>query len=147
MRSSTLRPLPPLSHTLQLCLLVPFLLLVVCFLGDRPGPSSPGPSVRLPFASGARFLHGSDAEIYITVLPDGMLYIDKKWYPPAEFARRMREFGSRASDKRLLLRADRALPFSVVRSVLRTLQHAGFNRVVLTTFEGSPSALMWRSAA
>jgi biopolymer transport protein ExbD len=147
MRSSDLAPLPPFSHTLQLCLLAPFLLLVVCFLGDRPGPPSPGPSVRLPFTSGAKVLPGSDAEIYVTVLPDGMLYIDRKWYPPAEFASRIREFGSRAPHKRLLLRADRALPFSVVRSVLRTLQHAGFNRVVLTTFEGSPSALMWRSAA
>ena len=147
MRSSKLAPLPPLSQTLQLSLLAPFLLLVVCLLGDRPGPASPGPSVRLPFASGATVLPVTDAEIYVTVLSDGMLYIDRKWHPPAAFAKRMREFGSRASDKRLVLRADRALPFSVVRSVLRTVQQAGFNRIVLTTFEGSPGTLMWHSAA
>ena len=147
MRATTLAPLPPFGHALQLCLLAPFLLLVVGFLVNTPGPCSPSPPVLLPFASTANLLPVTDEELYVSVLPDGMLYVDRKWYPADEFAKRMREFGVRAPHKRLLLRAHKDLPFSVVRSVLVTLQRAGFQRVSLVTFEGSPLALISHSAA
>jgi biopolymer transport protein ExbD len=75
-----------------------------------------------------------------------MIFIDAKWYPAPEFAARMLEFGSRTPHKSLLLRVDRDLPFGSVRSVLATLQKAGFKRVSLITFEGPPMALIRQTA-
>ena len=139
-------PRPLTGSPLQFSLLLPFLLLVIGVWVAMPVCTSSRHGVSLPFAPHAPFISYTDSELSISVQSDRMIFIDAKWYPAPEFATRMLEFGTRSPQKRILLRIDRNLPFSAVRSVLLALRKAGFSRVSLITFEGPPVALIRHSA-
>ncbi len=143
------RPFEPRALSgapLQLALLVPFLFLVMGLYLDLPDGFH-GKPVILPFSAQAPFVPFADNDLSISLQSDGMIFIDAKWYPAPEFHQKMLAFGERAASKHIVLRADRALPFGSVRSILLTLREAGFKNVTLLTFEGVPANLLAKTAA
>jgi biopolymer transport protein ExbD len=75
----------------------------------------------------------SDKELIISVQSDKTIFIDTKWFPPKDFEAKMKEFGERAANKDILIKADRTLNFGEVKNVMRMIKDGGFERVGLIT--------------
>ena len=75
----------------------------------------------------------SDKELIISVQSDKTIFIDTKWFPPKDFEAKMREYGERAANKDILIKADRTLNFGEVKNVMRMVKDGGFERVGLIT--------------
>jgi len=75
----------------------------------------------------------SDKELIISVISDKTIFIDTKWFPPKDFEAKMREYGERAANKDILVKADKTLNFGDVKNVMRMIKDAGFERVGLIT--------------
>ncbi len=75
----------------------------------------------------------SDKELLISVQADKTIFIDTKWYPDQEFANKMKEFGERASNKDVLIKADKSLTYGDVKKVMGMIKDAGFEKVGLIT--------------
>ena len=103
--------------------------------------------IELPFVPYAPVVASADSGLRISVQRDGLIFLDAKWYPAYEFETKMREIGTRDPAKPIRLHVDRELPFGTVRSVLRTLQAAGFKAVTAITFDGSPAAFIAQRGA
>jgi biopolymer transport protein ExbD len=145
-----LRPLglrPLTGATLQLSLLVPFLLLVIVFMA---GPAGPPPQWRgrltLPSAPHASIRETSDDAVEISINEDGMVFVESHWCPASEFPAKMAAFAARKPPARVLIRADQSVPFKTIRSALHGARLAGVNRVLLVTFEGSAFSLIFNGA-
>ncbi|HEX2758054.1 MAG TPA: biopolymer transporter ExbD [Thermoanaerobaculia bacterium] len=75
----------------------------------------------------------SDKELIISVISDKTIFIDTKWFPPKDFEAKMKEYGERAANKDILVKADRTLNFGEVKNVMRMIKDGGFERVGLIT--------------
>jgi biopolymer transport protein ExbD len=75
----------------------------------------------------------TDKELLISIQSDKMIFIDAKWFPDAEFAAKMREYGERAASKDVLIKADKQLTYGDVRKVMRMIKDGGFEKIGLIT--------------
>ncbi len=140
---------PPVTGglVLQISLVTVVLVLFLSAYASPPPYCFRGVPVDLPFVSGAPFFTESDRDIPVAVHRDGAIYIDTKLYPAIEFRDRLFELGTRSLNHRVVIRADRSLPFTAVRAVLRSVRDAGYTNVVLLTFQGVPIQLLRKTAA
>ena len=75
----------------------------------------------------------SKNELLISVEVDKNIFIETKWYPEQEFANKMKEFGERAANKDVLIKADKNLTYGDVKKVMSMIKSAGFEKVGLIT--------------
>ena len=130
--------LPLAGPVLQLSLLAPLLVLMVISVTTAPTGSHFHHYLQLPDTSPAQFIVRAEDDLWLSILEDGSVFIDAKWYPPAEFLTCMRRISRRSHPPRVVLRADRAVPFSTVRLVLRGVQTANLRHAFFVTAEASP---------
>jgi biopolymer transport protein TolR len=102
------------------------LVLLIIFMVTVPKMSD-GPSVDLPEAK------NPDAEIKIKVDPievhltkDGAIHVDKEMLARDVALARLREHRNKDARRRLLLKADKSLPFGTVRKLFADCQQIGF---------------------
>ncbi len=95
--------------------------------------SSSGKPVLLPQTDQPDKKPESDKELLISIQSDKMIFIDAKWFPDAEFAAKMREYGERAASKDVLIKADKQLAYGDVRKVMRMIKDGGFEKIGLIT--------------
>ena len=130
--------LPLAGPTLQLSLLAPLLVLMVISITTAPTGSHLHHYMQPPDASPAQFIVQAEDDLWISILDDGSVFLDAKWYPQAEFLTVMRRLGRRSHPPRIILRADRTVPFATIRFVIRGLQAANLPHVFFATAEVSP---------
>ena len=140
------QPRPLAGAPLQFALLAPVFVVFLIFFVGTPIVCG-GKAVDLPYLPSASQIPDTDNDLAVSVQRDGMIFLDARWYPAPAFSEKLLEIRQWAPNRHILLRADRSLPFGQVRSVLLALRAAGFTKVALITFDGTPAALMARSAA
>jgi biopolymer transport protein ExbD len=109
-----------------------FVLLIILLVGT-PIFSHGRPLLLPTVASPTPYLDGGDL-VHISVLDDGMVFIENRWYPLPELPRALAKAVLRAPrvpGAGLVLSLDRDLRFSTVRRLLRLLADAGATRVIL----------------
>ena len=97
-----------------------------------------GPNVDVPWASSSTHLPEAETDLIISVRADGHVFVGPNLVPPrllpAELASIAERFGT---DRHILVHADGALKFGVVKDVLAASSRAGFRRMSLVTFRGT----------
>ena len=115
------------------------LVLLIIFMVTAPLLTA-GVPVELP-DSRAKALAQEPKQVTISMTPDGKTYLDDAEIAPGELAQRLAAIPPGADGKPPLvtLRADRALAYGEVMTVMGELNHAGFNSISLVT-NGSVTA-------
>src|SRR5512146_1737691 len=85
------------------------LVLLIIFMVVTPMLQK-GKAVLLPKTDHPDKKPDSDKEL-LSSQSDKMIFIDAKWYPNAEFAAKMKEYGERAASKDVLIKADKQLTY------------------------------------
>ena len=115
------------------------LVLLIIFMVTAPLMTAAVP-VDLP-DSRAKAAEQDPRQVTISLTSDGKTWIDRAEVAPGELADRLAGIAPGPDGKPPLvtLRADRALPYGAVMTVMGELNHAGFNAISLVT-NGSVSA-------
>ena len=108
------------------------LVLLIIFMVVTPMLQK-GKAVLLPQTDKPDKKPESDKELLISVQSDKTIFIETKWYPEQEFANKMKEFGQRAANKDVLIKADKNLTYGDVKKVMGLIKEAGFEHVGLIT--------------
>ena len=106
------------------------LVLLIIFMVVTPMLQK-GKAVNLPQTDRPDKKPESQNEVLISVQADKTIFIDTKWFPPKDFEAKMKELGERASNKDILVKADRTLNFGDVKEVMKMTKDAGFQNVGL----------------
>ena len=142
MRDARFSLQPLAGPTLQLSLFVPVLLLLLVFLVATPIGSHRPYGLDPPFISSASLHEAPKDALQISIHRDGTFFIATQVYSSAGLSTKLLEYGQHRPPGPVVIRADRSLPFKVIRSALRDVQLAGATRVFLITFEGRPIELL-----
>ena len=110
---------------------------LVFSLATAPEPPPP-PGAALPFARGADPISDTPDQVVLSVLSDGTSWLGHRWFPASALPQALKAAIGRSPRARVLLRVDRALAFSRVRTALSTLSEAGARRVTLVVTEPEP---------
>ena len=79
-----------------------------------------------------------DKPIYVSIKPDLSVYLNEQPLKRVELPRTLDVMPDGGKDKRIFLRADRAVPYGELMSVLEILRIGGYSRVALVALEGVP---------
>ena len=124
---------PVVSVTLAILLFLIFLVCTPVYSHHKP--------LLLPTVSSAPVYLDTGDLVVVSVQQDGSVFIDRRWYPPAELpaalAHVVRVVPS-VTRTGLVLCVDRSLSFSSVRRLLRLVSAAGASRVILDVEPTAP---------
>ncbi len=115
------------------------LVLLIIFMVTAPLMTA-GVPVELP-ESRAKALAQDQQQLTLTMGRDGKLFIDRAEIAPGELVERLAAWPKAADGKppQVTLRADKALEYGRIMSVMGELDRAGFNRIALvTSSSGAP---------
>lgn len=101
------------------------------------------PGVRLPWATTATPVPGTETDLEIMVLADRRIYVGQNLVPAARLKSELGRLASYGPDRQVLVRADGAVSYAAVEDVLAAARDAGFERLSLLTFRG-PRLEAWR---
>jgi biopolymer transport protein TolR len=107
------------------------LVLLIIFMVTAPLLVA-GVPVNLP-DSRAKPLDQPQKPVQISLDRSGKVYVDDKEVPVTALAGRLAALPRGADAPQIYLRADRALPYGQVMTVMGELNHAGLNKVALVT--------------
>jgi biopolymer transport protein ExbD len=79
-----------------------------------------------------------DKPIYVTIKPDLAVAIGETIVKRVELVRALDAAPDAAKDHRIFLRADRAVPYGEMMSVLEILRAGGYTKIALVALEGGP---------
>ena len=82
-----------------------------------------------------------DKPIYVTIKPDLAVFLNERPVKRVDLARTLDGTPGGGKDRRIFLRADRAVPYGELMSVLEILRTGGYLRVALVALEGMPDAV------
>jgi biopolymer transport protein ExbD len=77
-----------------------------------------------------------DKPIYVTIKPDLAVAIDEATVRRSDVIRSLGAMVDAGSDRRIFLRADRAVPYGELMDVLELLRSGGYNKIALVALEG-----------
>ena len=116
------------------------LVLLIIFMVAAPLSTVDLP-VDLPSSSAAP-QKKPDKPLYITIKPDLSVYLDetpvKRVDLPASLDRLPASGSGAGKDRRIFLRADKAVPYGELMGVLEILRRGGYLKVALVALEGVP---------
>ncbi len=116
--------------------------LFLCVFGGTPMSCGYRASVQLPWASTAKLLPSSEADLEIFIKRDASIYVGPNVVPSAMLSGTVTDIASR-SPRRVRVMADGSVPYGVVQDVMRASRAAGFGEVSLVTYHGI-AAEAWR---
>jgi len=108
------------------------LVLLIIFMVITPMLQK-GKPVMLPQTDNPGKKPESEKELLISIQADKTIFIDTKWFPDKDFAIKMKEFGERAANKDVLIKADSRLNYGDVKNVMKMIKDGGFEHVALIT--------------
>jgi biopolymer transport protein ExbD len=80
-----------------------------------------------------------DKPTYVTIKPDLAVFLNEEPVRRVDLARTL-DRSEGGKDRRIFLRADRAVPYGELMAVLETLRAGGYLKVALVALEGVPGA-------
>ncbi len=114
------------------------LVLLIIFMVAAP-LMTVGVPVKLP-KTAANALPGEQEEpLTVTVTAGGVVMIQTTEVPRAELVAKLRAIAAERDSTRVYLRADGAVPYAEVVTVMGALNRGGFNNIGLVTDTGGPS--------
>jgi biopolymer transport protein TolR len=125
------RHAPPMSEINVTPLVDVMLVLLIIFMVTAPLLVSAVP-LDLPSAR-ARPVEAQDAPIALSLDAQGRLFLGEEPVAEGGLAARLAPLAAARPDARVMVRADRALPYGQVLAVLGEAQAAGFRRVALVS--------------
>ncbi len=123
------RQAPPMSEINVTPLVDVMLVLLIIFMVAAPLLVA-GVPLDLPAAK-ARPVEAQDEPIALSIDARGRVFLGEAPVAPGELAARLAPLAAERPEARVLVRADRALPYGQVLAVLGEAQAAGFRRVSL----------------
>ncbi len=97
-----------------------------------------GPNVDLPWARTSVHLAEAETDLTISVRADGHVFVGPNFVPLPLLDAELASIADRSgTDRHVLVRADGALKFGVVKDILAASSRAGFRRMSLVTFRGT----------
>lgn len=109
------------------------LVLLIIFMVVTPMLQE-GVQVNLPFARNtAKTPDDEDVAIIVALKNDRVVYIQKKPIARDQYLAEMAEIYDRMPEKKILIKADKAMTYGDVRSVMIETNEAGFSEVSLVT--------------
>jgi biopolymer transport protein TolR len=108
------------------------LVLLIIFMVVTPMLQK-GKPVMLPKTENPGKKPESPNELLVSLLADKTIFIETNWYPPKDFAVKMKELNERSGNKDVLIKADSRLTYGDVKDVMRMIKDAGFEKVGLIT--------------
>jgi biopolymer transport protein ExbD len=112
------------------------LVLLIIFMVAAPLSTVDLP-VDLPTSS-ANPLKKPDKPIYVTITPDLALAVGETPVKRVELVKTLDADKDADKDRRIFLRADRAVPYGEMMSVLEILRSGGYSKIALVALEGAP---------
>jgi biopolymer transport protein ExbD len=101
------------------------------------------PRVRLPWATTATPVAGTETDLEIVILTDRRIYVGQSLVPADQLKSELGRLASYGPDRQVMVRADGAVSYAAVEDVLAAARDAGFERLSLLTFRG-PRVDAWR---
>ncbi len=109
------------------------LVLLIIFMVVTPMLQE-GVQVNLPFARNtAKTPDDEDVAIIVALKNDRVVYVQKKPIARDQYLAEMAEIHDRMPEKKILIKADKAMTYGDVRSVMIETNEAGFSEVSLVT--------------
>lgn len=93
----------------------------------------PGVSLKLPETATREGAPETKKDLTITVAENGGLYVDGALQTPAALQVTLRQTAAKSKEARVLVKGDRATPYSNIMGVMDMVRQAGLTRVVLPT--------------
>ncbi len=116
------------------------LVLLIIFMVMTPQMEA-GASVALPAATTADAEKGSTLEpITVTLTKDGALYLDRDQLPREALLARLKALRDAKPDRKLVLKADQAVPYEKVRSLFQACQSLAFPGISLQVIDKAKRA-------
>jgi biopolymer transport protein ExbD len=81
-----------------------------------------------------------DKPIYVTIKADLAVAVDEMIVKRIDLVRSLDALSETGKDRRVLLRADRAVPYGELMDVLELLRAGGYLKIALVALEGVPDA-------
>ncbi|TDR87321.1 TonB system transport protein ExbD [Enterovirga rhinocerotis] len=81
-----------------------------------------------------------DKPIYVSIKSDLAVHLGETPVKRVDLVRDLDRSGTGAKDRRIFLRADKAVPYGELMSVLEVLRAGGYLKVALVALEGVPEA-------
>ena len=81
-----------------------------------------------------------DKPVYVTIKADLVVAVDEAIVRRADLVRSLDGMSETGKDRRILLRADRAVPYGELMDVLELLRAGGYLKIALVALEGIPDA-------
>jgi biopolymer transport protein ExbD len=129
----------PLSHDINVTPFIDVMLvLLIIFMVAAPLSTVDLP-VDLP-TSTAVVQKKPDKPTYVTIKSDLAVAIDETLVKRIDLVRTLDALAGQGKDRRIFLRADRAVPYGELMDVLERLRVGGYVRVALVAQEGVPDA-------
>jgi biopolymer transport protein ExbD len=108
------------------------LVLLIIFMVVTPMLQK-GVDVALPQTDQPAKMPEGTTQLSIAVKLDGSVFVGPNWVPMESLARALADIHSQSPDKKIVIKADRALKYREVRDVMRMVNEAGFSGVGLVT--------------
>jgi len=109
------------------------LVLLIIFMVAAPLATS-DVAVQLP-SSSAPATPQPDKPVYVSLKPDGSLYVSEKPVLLEDLGAELHALTSRKLDSKIFIRADKAVDYGAVMTLLSTLREAGYLKLGLVGLE------------
>ena len=113
------------------------LVLLIIFMVVVPMLAT-GIEVDLPQTRNPEQMPEGSRQLNISVKADGAIFIDANWVPKERVKALLTEMYALSSDKQVVIKGDRRLKYREVRSLMQTVNEAGFTGVGLVAEKGKP---------
>lgn len=112
--------------------------ILVVIIAGTPAGCRYGPRVQYPFAAHVEYLAGEEKDVALFVTSDDRVFVGNELAACEDVLNHLLATQERTPDRMLVLSADRAASFGAVRRVIAAARDAGFRRIRVVTFLGTP---------
>jgi biopolymer transport protein TolR len=114
------------------------LVLLIIFMVAAP-LLTVGVPINLPQTAAAALPVEQEEPLSVTITADGALLIQETPVPQEELVTRLQSIAGERDGDKIFLRADGAVPYAQVATVMGALSAAGFTNIGLVTDDGGPT--------
>ncbi|KZY32376.1 protein TolR [Roseovarius sp. HI0049] len=114
------------------------LVLLIIFMVAAP-LMTVGVPVELPRTAASALPTEQEEPLTVTITPEGTVMLQTTEIPTEQLVSRLRAVAAERESTRIFLRADGAVPYSLVMQVMGALNRGGFANIGLVTDTGGPT--------
>jgi biopolymer transport protein TolR len=108
------------------------LVLLIIFMVVTPMLQS-GVDVALPGGKHSEKKPGKEGDLIISIKADGTVFVGQDWIPDKDLPKYLTAEYQKNSSRAVMMKADKRIPFSKVRLVMKAANDASFSEVAILT--------------